>query len=56
MSRFLRVVGSADRAVVLAYPTKDQSGVPLNMAGFLDELKDRLGAGLWEDCATVLPR
>jgi len=56
MSRFLRVLGSADRAIVLAYPTKDQSGVPLNMAGFVDELKDRLGSETWEGCAHILPR
>jgi hypothetical protein len=56
MSRFLRVIGSADRAAVLAYPTKDQSGVPLNMAGFVDELKDRLGSETWNACAHILPR
>jgi RecB family exonuclease len=56
MARFLRVIGSADRAAVLAYPTKDQSGVPLNMAGFVDELKDCLGSAAWEACATILPR
>lgn len=38
MLRFLRVVGSADSGLVLAYPTSDPQGQELLRAGFLDDL------------------
>lgn len=38
MLRFLRVVGSADRRLALAYPTCDPQGQELLRAGFLDDL------------------
>jgi CRISPR/Cas system-associated exonuclease Cas4 (RecB family) len=40
--RFLRVVGSADLGLVLAYPTGDEQGQELLRAGFLDDLLGRL--------------
>jgi RecB family exonuclease len=38
MSRFLRVVGSADERLTLAYPTRDEKGQEVLPAGFLDDL------------------
>jgi ATP-dependent helicase/nuclease subunit B len=38
MLRFVRVVGSADTGVVLAYPTSDPQGQELLRAGFLDDV------------------
>lgn len=38
MLRFLRVVGSADAGLVLAYPTSDVQGQPMLRAGFLEDL------------------
>ena len=38
MLRFLRVLGSADRGVILVYPTTDLKGHELLRAGFLDDL------------------
>ena len=38
MNRFLRVVGSADERLVLAYPTRDEKGQEILPAGFLDDL------------------
>lgn len=42
MARFLRVLGSADREVFLAYPTRDEKGQEVLAAGFLDDLIRRL--------------
>ena len=42
MLRFIGVVGSADRRLILAYPTSDLDGSPLLPAGFLDDLLRRL--------------
>jgi ATP-dependent helicase/nuclease subunit B len=39
MARFLRVVGSADEELILAYPTRDEKGQEVLAAGFLDDLK-----------------
>jgi CRISPR/Cas system-associated exonuclease Cas4 (RecB family) len=42
MGRFLRAVGSAEKGLVLAYPTGDEHGQELLRAGFLDDLLGRL--------------
>ena len=42
MLRFLRVLGSADSATALIYPTTDAKGQELLRAGFLDELIELL--------------
>ncbi|WP_158633376.1 PD-(D/E)XK nuclease family protein [Tautonia sociabilis] len=39
MARFLRVIGSAERSLTLAYPTADEKGVALSDSGFLAEVK-----------------
>jgi RecB family exonuclease len=41
LAKFLRVVGSAERGLVLVYPTTDPQGQELLRAGFLDEVLDR---------------
>lgn len=46
MARFLRVLGSADREVFLAYPTRDEKGQEVLPAGFLDDLLRRLAPNL----------
>jgi ATP-dependent helicase/nuclease subunit B len=38
MARFLRVIGSADASLVLAYPTRDEKGQEVLPAGFLDDV------------------
>ena len=38
ISRFLRVVGSADRTLTLVYPTRDEKGQAMLVSGFLDDL------------------
>ena len=42
MARFLRVIGSADRELVLAYPTRDEKGQVVLPAGFLDDVFRRI--------------
>ncbi len=42
MARFLRVLGSAERSLTLAYPTSDEKGVDQLAAGFLVEVETLL--------------
>jgi ATP-dependent helicase/nuclease subunit B len=52
MGRFLRTVGSAERGLVLAYPTGDEHGQELLRAGFLDDLLGRLSPEAERACHT----
>jgi hypothetical protein len=56
MARFLRVLGSADEAVVLAYPTSDEKGQQVLPAGFLDDLIRRIDPGAIEAVRTEAKR
>lgn len=52
MMRFLRVFGSADDEVILAYPTRDEKGQEVLASGFLDDLIRRIdpkAPGHWHE-------
>ncbi|WP_237170894.1 PD-(D/E)XK nuclease family protein [Paludisphaera borealis] len=48
--RFLQTLGSADRGVLLFYPTTDAKGQPLLRAGFLDDLLGALSSSAESAC------
>jgi ATP-dependent helicase/nuclease subunit B len=50
MLRFLRVVGSADDSLTLAYPTTDEKGQALLAAGFLDDVQRLFTPEAWDSC------
>jgi ATP-dependent helicase/nuclease subunit B len=56
MLRFLRVLGSADREVILTYPTTDLKGQELLRAGFLDDLLGLLEPRARASCHVAYPR
>ncbi|WP_369432118.1 PD-(D/E)XK nuclease family protein [Aquisphaera insulae] len=56
MLRFLEVLGSARKGVILAYPTTDPKGQELLRAGFLDDLLLLLDDRVERSCHTALPR
>jgi RecB family exonuclease len=56
MFRFLRVVGSADRELLLSYATTDQKGQELLRAGFLEDLLGLLSPHAREFCHFTYPR
>jgi RecB family exonuclease len=56
MARFLRVLGSADRGVILVRPTRDEKGQELLASGFLDELKRRIAPEAFNSVCVELNR
>ena len=56
MLSFARVVGSADRSVTFAYPTKDEKGVALNPSAFLDDARRLFDRRAWESVVRRLQR
>lgn len=56
MLRFLRVIGSAEHSLTLAYPTTDEKGQDLLTAGFLDELERQFLPSAWSACSRVIRR
>jgi RecB family exonuclease len=56
MLRFLRVLGSADEGVILAYPTTDLKGQELLRAGFLDDVLALLSSAAMAACEVAHPR
>ena len=56
MLRFLKILGSADSSVVLAYPSTDLKGQELLRAGFLDDLLALLEPELQRSCHLSFPR
>ena len=56
MLRFLRVLGSTDRGVILTYPTTDPKGQELLRAGFLEDLLGLLAPQAGAMCHVAYPR
>jgi ATP-dependent helicase/nuclease subunit B len=56
MLRFLRILGSAESAAVLIYPTTNAKGQELLRAGFLDELMELLTPEAVAACHTAFGR